>query len=45
MGSKLPAGRVGQPEDVALAVRYLIENGFVTGTTLDVEGGVRHAPL
>ena len=45
MGSKLPAGRVGKPEDVARAVRYLIENGFVTGTTLDVEGGVRHASL
>jgi NAD(P)-dependent dehydrogenase (short-subunit alcohol dehydrogenase family) len=45
MGGKLPAGRVGKPGDVALAVRYLIENGFVTGTTLDVEGGVRHASL
>lgn len=45
MSSKLPAGRVGKPEDVALAVRYLLENGFVTGTTLDVEGGLRHASL
>jgi NAD(P)-dependent dehydrogenase (short-subunit alcohol dehydrogenase family) len=45
MGSKLPAGRVGKPEDVASAVRYLVENGFVTGTTLDVEGGLRHASL
>ena len=44
-GAKLPAGRVGKPEDVAGAVRYLVENGFVTGTTLDVEGGLRHASL
>jgi NAD(P)-dependent dehydrogenase (short-subunit alcohol dehydrogenase family) len=45
MGTKLPAGRVGRPDDVAQAVRYLVENGFVTGTTLDVEGGLRHASL
>jgi NAD(P)-dependent dehydrogenase (short-subunit alcohol dehydrogenase family) len=45
MGGKLPVGRVGTPEDVALAVRYLVENGFVTGSILDVEGGIRHASL
>lgn len=45
MGGKLPAGRVGSPDDVALAVRYLAENGFVTGSILDVEGGLRHASL
>lgn len=45
VGGKLPVGRVGSAEDVAQAVRYLTENGFVTGTVLDVEGGVRHASL
>jgi pteridine reductase len=32
-------GRVGSPEDVAAAVVYLIAAGFVTGTSLVVDGG------
>jgi NAD(P)-dependent dehydrogenase (short-subunit alcohol dehydrogenase family) len=32
-------GRVGSPEDVAEAVAYLAGAGFVTGTTLVVDGG------
>jgi pteridine reductase len=32
-------GRIGSPEDVAAAVVYLAEAGFVTGTTLVVDGG------
>jgi NAD(P)-dependent dehydrogenase (short-subunit alcohol dehydrogenase family) len=32
-------GRVGRPEDVAEAVVYLAGAGFVTGTTLVVDGG------
>lgn len=32
-------GRIGTPEDVAEAVCYLAEAGFVTGTTLVVDGG------
>ncbi len=35
-----PVGRIGQPEDVAGAVLYLAGNGFVTGTVLDVSGGL-----
>lgn len=39
---KTPLGRVGTPEDIAKAVRFLMsdEAGFVTGTTLIVDGGV-----
>jgi pteridine reductase len=33
-------GRVGSPEDVAEAVVYLAGAGFVTGTTLVVDGGL-----
>ena len=32
-------GRVGSPEDVAEAVLYLARAGFVTGTSLVVDGG------
>jgi NAD(P)-dependent dehydrogenase (short-subunit alcohol dehydrogenase family) len=31
--------RAGQPEEVASAILFLIENEFVTGTTIDVDGG------
>ncbi|MBX5161183.1 MULTISPECIES: SDR family oxidoreductase [unclassified Rhizobium] len=41
MAQRLPAGRVGQPEDIADAIRFLIGNGFTTGTILHVEGGHR----
>ena len=39
---KSPLGRVGTPTDIAKAVRFLMsdEAGFVTGTTLIVDGGV-----
>jgi 3-oxoacyl-[acyl-carrier protein] reductase len=40
---RVPAGRIGQPSDVAAAVAYLvsIEAGYVTGCCLDVNGGLR----
>ena len=31
--------RPGTPEEVAQAIRFVIENDFVTGTTVDVDGG------
>jgi NAD(P)-dependent dehydrogenase (short-subunit alcohol dehydrogenase family) len=31
--------RPGTPEEVASAILFLIENEFVTGTTVDVDGG------
>src|SRR5690606_19446049 len=36
-----PIGRAGRVEDVAAAVRYLAsaEAGYITGTTLDIDGG------
>ena len=37
----VPAGRVGRPEDVAAALRYLVSDAadWVTGQTLTVDGG------
>lgn len=42
----LPVGRAGTAEDIAQAVLFLMTNGFVTGSVLDIDGGQpwgRHA--
>lgn len=36
----IPMGRFGKPEEIAQAVRFCIENDYMTGATLDVNGGV-----
>jgi 3-oxoacyl-[acyl-carrier protein] reductase len=40
--SKVPAGKLGSPEDVAAAALYLAskEAAYVTGQTLHVNGGM-----
>ena len=35
-----PVGRIGRPEDIAEAVAYLHEAGFVTGQHLNIDGGM-----
>jgi NAD(P)-dependent dehydrogenase (short-subunit alcohol dehydrogenase family) len=39
IAQSLPVGRAGTAEDVAHAVRFLLENGFTTGAVIDVDGG------
>lgn len=41
MAKRLPVGRIGQPDDIADAIAFLMGNGFTTGTILHVEGGHR----
>jgi NAD(P)-dependent dehydrogenase (short-subunit alcohol dehydrogenase family) len=36
---KLPVGRIGIPDEIAHAALCLAENSFITGTTMDVDGG------
>jgi 3-oxoacyl-[acyl-carrier protein] reductase len=38
----IPVGRLGEPEDVAEAVVYLVSDaaGYITGEILDVNGGM-----
>lgn len=38
--SQHPAGRIGTIEDIAEAVEYLVNAGFVTGTRIVVDGGM-----
>ncbi|MEC7965883.1 MAG: 3-oxoacyl-[acyl-carrier-protein] reductase [Pseudomonadota bacterium] len=42
INTKIPAGRMGTPEEIAAAVLYLAspEAGYVTGTTVHVNGGM-----
>jgi 3-oxoacyl-[acyl-carrier protein] reductase len=35
----IPVGRIGQPEEVWLAVKFIIECGFFTGRVIEVDGG------
>jgi 3-oxoacyl-[acyl-carrier protein] reductase len=46
-GAALAVGRSGYPEDIAAAVAYLASegSGFMTGQTLSLDGGGRHAPF
>jgi 3-oxoacyl-[acyl-carrier protein] reductase len=39
---QIPLGRLGQPQDIAAAVVFLAssEAGYVTGTTMHVNGGM-----
>jgi NAD(P)-dependent dehydrogenase (short-subunit alcohol dehydrogenase family) len=40
MGRNITLGRVGQPEEVASAILLLMTNPYMTGSTIDVDGGV-----
>lgn len=38
---RIPLGRIGTPQEVARAVRYLIVDGdYITGQTLNINGGI-----
>lgn len=40
--AQIPVGRLGRPDDTAAAVAFLVshEAGYITGVTLDVNGGI-----
>lgn len=37
--ARLPVGRVGQPEEIAMMAVQVMENGFMTGAILEIDGG------
>jgi len=37
--ARAPVGRIGQPEDVACAIVFLVDHDYLTGTVLEVNGG------
>ena len=40
VAARLPVGRFGTAEEVAQVVLLLVDNAFITGQTLPVNGGV-----
>ncbi len=39
LANQLPVGKVGDPEDIAKSVLFLMKNTYMTGTVLHVDGG------
>jgi NAD(P)-dependent dehydrogenase (short-subunit alcohol dehydrogenase family) len=37
--AKLPTKRIGRPEDIAHAIRFVIENTYMTGQVVITDGG------
>ncbi len=37
----IPAGRVGDPDEIAHAVQFILENDYVSGRCIEVDGGLR----
>ena len=41
MAASIPVGRTGQPEEIAHAAAFIIENDYVNGRVVEVDGGQR----
>lgn len=41
MIAPVPIGRLGKPEEIAHAARFIFENEFYTGRVIDLDGGLR----
>ena len=38
---RIPLGRIGEPHEVARAIRFLVEDGtYITGQTININGGI-----
>jgi 3-oxoacyl-[acyl-carrier protein] reductase len=38
--ANIPVGRIGKPEDIWVAVKFVLECDYFTGRTIDVDGGM-----
>jgi 3-oxoacyl-[acyl-carrier protein] reductase len=41
LSAMIPAGRIGEPDEIAHTVQYVIENDFVNGRNIEIDGGMR----
>ena len=37
----IPVGRLGQADEIATTVRFIIENDYVNGRVFEIDGGIR----
>jgi 3-oxoacyl-[acyl-carrier protein] reductase len=41
LSAMIPIGRIGEPDEIAHTVQFVIENDFVNGRNIEVDGGMR----
>ena len=41
IAAMIPAGRIGEPDEIAHTAQYLVENDFVNGRNVEVDGALR----
>lgn len=41
LSAMIPAGRIGEPDEIAHTVQFVIENDFVNGRNMEIDGGMR----
>lgn len=41
MRANIPAGRLGEPDEIAATVQFIVENDFVSGRDFGIDGGMR----
>ncbi len=39
MGGKLPVGRIGKPDEIAHIIEAVLNNKYMTGSVIDIDGG------
>jgi 3-oxoacyl-[acyl-carrier protein] reductase len=41
MSAAIPAGRIGEPDEIASTVQFILENDYISGRCFEVDGGLR----
>jgi 3-oxoacyl-[acyl-carrier protein] reductase len=41
MAAGIPAKRLGQPEEIARTVTFILENDYISGRCIEVDGALR----
>ncbi len=41
LSAMIPIGRIGEPDEIAHTVQFIIENDYVNGRNIEVDGGMR----
>jgi 3-oxoacyl-[acyl-carrier protein] reductase len=41
MAASIPVGRLGQPDEIAHTLQFIIENDYLNGRVMDIDGGQR----